>query len=282
MGVIPGAYAKAFDFTDFMEAEDEAESDVEVKDLREGLAAVTLTRETKRRIRGPWSKALIVKLYGKSMGLQYLQDKLNFLWKPSGRIVCVDLGNGFYSVCFSLKEDMDTVLEKGPWFIGGHFLSIRRREPFFKPSTVNVYLLAVWVRLHKLPMELYETEVLKQIGTSIGKVLRIDTHTAMEARGRYARLCIQVDIKKPIIDTILIGKFEQPVIYEGIHELCFSGGRIGHKRVSCPYTVKNPKTPLADHQAGEGGAASRKQAPSSHNLHDATSTTPGSGTKKDK
>ena len=69
-------------------------------------------------------------------------------------------------------------------------------------------------------MELFETEVLKQIGTSIGKVLRIDTHTAMEARGRYARLCIQVDINKPIIDTILISKFEQPVMYEGMHELC--------------------------------------------------------------
>ena len=131
-------------------------------------------------------------------------------------------------------------------------------------------------------MELYENEVLKQIGTSIGKVLRIDTHTAMEARGRYARLCIQVDINKPIIDTILISKFEQPVMYEGIHELCFSGGRIGHKRVSCPYTVKNPEMPLADPRAGEGGAANRKQATSSHNLHDAASTTPGSGTKKDK
>ena len=79
MGVIPGAYAKAFDFTDFMEAGDEAESDEEVEDLREGLAAITLTRETKRRIKGPWSKALIIKLYGKPMGLQYLHDKLNLL-----------------------------------------------------------------------------------------------------------------------------------------------------------------------------------------------------------
>ena len=67
--VISGAYAKAFDFTDFMEAEDEVESDVEMEDLHEGLAAVTLTKETKRRIRDPWSKALIVKLYEKSRGL---------------------------------------------------------------------------------------------------------------------------------------------------------------------------------------------------------------------
>ncbi|XP_075645458.1 uncharacterized protein LOC142616504 [Castanea sativa] len=103
---------------------------------------------------------------------------------------------------------MDAVLEKGSWFIGGHFLSIRPWEPFFKPSTANVSLIAVWVRLHELPMELYEAKILKQIGASIGKVLWIDSHTAMEARGRYARLCIQVDINEPLINTILIGEEE--------------------------------------------------------------------------
>ena len=154
--------------------DDDAESDDEVTDLREGLAAVKLSRETKLRIRGPWSQSLIIKLYGKSVGFNFLQSKLLLLWKPSGRLDCVDLGYDFYSVRFTLKEDMDAVLEKGPWFIGGQFLSIRPWEPFFKPATANVSSIAVWVRLHALPLELYETEVLKQIGEAIGKVLRID------------------------------------------------------------------------------------------------------------
>ena len=54
MGEIPGAFAKAFDFFDLLDAE--AESDDEVFDLREGLAAVKLSGETKLRIRGPWLK----------------------------------------------------------------------------------------------------------------------------------------------------------------------------------------------------------------------------------
>ena len=103
---------------------------------------------------------------------------------------------------------MNAVLKDGPWFIGGHFLSIRPWEPFFKLDCASVSSITVWVRLNAFPMELHEPEVLKQIGESIGKVLRIDTHIAMEARGRYARLCIQVDLNKPLIDTILIGRFE--------------------------------------------------------------------------
>ena len=50
-GEILGAFAKAFNFTDLMEVE--AESDEEVSDLCEGLAAVKLSRETKLQIRGP-------------------------------------------------------------------------------------------------------------------------------------------------------------------------------------------------------------------------------------
>ena len=95
-------------------------------------------------------------------------------------------------------------------------------------------------------MELYESEVLQQIGGAIGKVLRIDTHTTIEARGRYARLCIQVDVNKPLANTILIGRFEQPVVYEGIHKLCFSCGRIGHKKESCPFTISGLEPPEVD------------------------------------
>lgn len=50
----------------------EADSDEEVEELREGLAAVKLMRETKLRIRKPWSNALIIKLYGRAIGLSFL------------------------------------------------------------------------------------------------------------------------------------------------------------------------------------------------------------------
>ena len=206
VGEIPGAYAKAFDFSDLMDME--ADSNDEVEQLREGLAAVKLTREAKLRIRKLWSKALIIKLYVKAIGLDVLQIKLNMLWKPAGSLDCVDLGKEFYSVRFSLKEDMEVVLKNGPWFITGHFLSIRPWEPFFKSDCASVLSITIWVRLHALPMELYETEVPKQIGEAIGRILRIDSHTAKEARGKYARLCIQLDITKPLINTVLIGRFE--------------------------------------------------------------------------
>ena len=80
-------------------------------------------------------------------------------------------------------------------------------------------------------------EALKEIGSTIDKVLRIDTYTALEARGRYARICVQIDVEKPLITALLIGNIEQPVIYEGIQKMCFSCGQIGHRREVCPHTI---------------------------------------------
>ena len=121
---------------------------------------------------------------------------------------CINLSYGFSLVRFFSKEYLERVIKRGPWFIGDHFLSLRSWEPFFKPSTVNVSLIAIWIKLNEFPIELYETELLREIGESIGKVLRINSHTAMEARDRYARLCIQIDINKPLANSILIGRFE--------------------------------------------------------------------------
>ena len=135
-------------------------------------------------------RALIVKVYRRTVGFSFLQEKITTLWNPRGRIDCVGLGKEFFLIRFSIKEDYNLVLEKGPRFIGEHFLSIRPWVSNFRPSIADVSLVAVWVRLNNLPIEFYQVEALKEIGSTIGKVLCIDTHTALEFRGWYTQICV--------------------------------------------------------------------------------------------
>nr|POF09647.1 uncharacterized protein CFP56_10828 [Quercus suber] len=240
VGEIPGTFTQAFSFGNLME--DDADSDEEVEGLRAGLVAVKFSKELKQKIRSPWYKALIVKVYGRSVGLSFLQNRLLSMWRPAGRLDCVDLSHGFFLTRFSLREDYEAILKKGPWFIGDHFLSIRPWELDFSPATTNVVSVAVWIRLNELPIEYYHVEALLQIGKAIGNVLRVDTHTASESRGRFAQICIQVDVEKLLVTAILIGKREQPVCYEGIHKLCFKCGRIRHRKDLCLYAICQPPT----------------------------------------
>ena len=93
--------------------------------------------------------------------------------------------------------------------------------------------MAVWVRFPELPIEFYDASVLKEIGSVIGPILRIDSYTASETRGGYARLRVQIDLDKPLISSIRVGKLVQRVLYEGISSLCFCCGKLGHKQESC-------------------------------------------------
>ena len=236
VGDIPGAYAQAFSFEAVEGIEEE--SDSELDDLVEGMVNVKLSKETKARIRAQWTKALIVKVYGKSVGYSYLTFKLNALWKPSVRMDCVNLGHGFFLIKFSDDSDYDKVLWGGPWFIGEHFLAIKPWEPYFKASKATFSAVAVWIHLLELPIEFYDPAILREIGGAIGQVLRIDSYTAMGTRASYVHLCFQVDLTKPLIMAVRVGKLRQKVLYEGISSLCFCCGRLGHKLESCNYHIQ--------------------------------------------
>uniref|UniRef100_A0A7N2MUV0 CCHC-type domain-containing protein n=1 Tax=Quercus lobata TaxID=97700 RepID=A0A7N2MUV0_QUELO len=211
IGDIPGAFAQAFSLDRADELDDD--SDFEIEDITEGLVEVKLSKETKSRIRAPWSKALIVKVFGRSVGYNYLTFKLNDLWKPVARMDCVDLSKDFFLIKFSDEADYDKALEAS-------FNSV-----------------VVWVRLPKLPIEFYDNSVLLEIGKAIGPVLRVDSYTASGAKGSYARLCLQIDLTKPLINTIKVGQLRQKVMFEGVSSLCYCCGRMGHKQESCNYHI---------------------------------------------
>nr|POF24678.1 hypothetical protein CFP56_56762 [Quercus suber] len=101
-----------------------------------------------------------------------------------------------------------------------------------RPSNATYNLVAVWLRLPELPFEFYNPGVLKEIGSAIGPVLQVDSYTASEARGRYARICVQVDLNKPLIKSILLE---------------------GHWKEGCPYSVKaNLSTSTLEQESKSG------------------------------
>lgn len=250
VGELPGAFKQAFDFNHEMEYD--ASSDDEFENLPPGEVAVRLLGERKNKIRASWSRALIVKVFGKAMGFHFLHSRLVNMWKPLGRMDYIDLGYGFFLIKFSLMEYHARVPKGGPWFVGGHYLSIRGWEPNFRPENANLSSVAVWVRLPGLPIEYYELSVLRDIRKAIGPVLCIDTHTASETRGCFVRLCVQVNFDESIVKLVKVGGIDQPLQYEGISSLCFSCGRVGHKTEGCPYRTRLPEKPAMAETGDEG------------------------------
>lgn len=108
-----------------LKCDGEEESKNEINEVNEGFVAMKLSKETKSRIRGAWSNALIVKVFGRMVGYHYLHRMAMSLWKPQCRVDCLDLGRDFFLFRFEARDDMDKVLEGGLWFFGGHYVAVR-------------------------------------------------------------------------------------------------------------------------------------------------------------
>lgn len=194
---------------------------------------VLLPPHVKEKIYAPWKTSIIVKGVGKSFGYKALLTWRTSIWRPKGNLHMIDLGYDFYLVKFTQSIDFMSELERGPWFVGEHYLFVRKWEPEFQAANVNVSSLAAWVRLPELPIEFFHSEILRSIGNKIGCFIKIDTISNVVVRGPFARLCVQLDLDKPLLNQVTIGSFLQRIQYENLPTVCYSCGRIGHTQEQC-------------------------------------------------
>lgn len=103
----------------------------------------------------------------------------------------------------------------------------------FLQSVDLVKRVAVWIRIPRLPMELYDTQFLWRIGSVLGTMLKVDRLTSIHSRGQYARICVEVNLDKPLKSFIEIRGHKLFLEYEGLHLICFHSGKYRHKANQC-------------------------------------------------
>ncbi|KAJ1379762.1 Zinc finger, CCHC-type [Sesbania bispinosa] len=205
---------------------------------------VKISRMEKKYLCTPWKKAVIVKLLGKRIGLKMLQTRLSKLWQTTSSMEIINLENDYFLLRFSNVDDLNYVFENGPWMIMDHYLVVQKWHPEFFPFEDSMQRVAVWVRVPGLPVEYYDSKILRRIGNSLGRRLKIDSNTLRQRaneieelcteRAKFARLCNEVNLTEALISRFILNGRRYRVEYEGLHLVCFHCGCYGHRRDSCP------------------------------------------------
>ncbi|XP_048611518.1 uncharacterized protein LOC111198274 [Brassica napus] len=127
-------------------------------------------------------------------------EAMNGMWKQC-MIVRV-LGRNVPISALSKKlRGYGTLKEEwGPWRAFGSYLMVRAWSPEFDP-------------------------------------LRDDIVTTPFERARFARVCVEVNLAKPLKGTVLINGERYFVAYEGLAEICSKCGIYGHLVDGCPRTI---------------------------------------------
>ncbi|KAI9081394.1 hypothetical protein K1719_036657 [Acacia pycnantha] len=188
----------------------------------------------------PFMNSLIVKLLGKTVNVGFMRFRMERMWAAKGPLRVTPLSNGYFLVSFSSTEDRDHALQEGPWMIADHYVLVQRWRPNFNPwKADHQKRVAVWVRIPDLPHELYNVESIRRIGNMIGKTLKIDRTTAFFEKGGFARMCVEVDLQKPLLPGFIHFGEERRFKYEGLHLVCFTYGRYGHRMDQCAVTTQS-------------------------------------------
>lgn len=209
------------------------------------LPKVTLDKSVFKELCSPWKDSLVIKLLGKSISYNMMKEKLNKVWKPAGGFDILDVDNGFYMVKFDMAADREKALSDGPWMLYDHYLAVSRWTPEFVSPEAKVDCTTVWIRFPGLNLVYYDESVLLALASAVGKPIKVDTNTLKVHRGRFARICVEIDLSQPVVGKVWVDGYWYKVSYEGLHIICSNCGCYGHLGRNCksPPSKSSPSTP---------------------------------------
>jgi len=148
----------------------------------------------------------------------------------------MDVGNSFFMVKFDGEEDKIKVINEGLWMIFDHYLVVRQWSSTLNATTAKIDKAMVWIHIPSLNIVYYDGSVLWDLASMVGTPVKVDLHTLRVVRGRFVRVCVEIDLTQPIVGRVGINGEWYQVQYEGLHTICTHYGCYGHVLKGCSLT----------------------------------------------
>ncbi|KAL0318138.1 UNVERIFIED_CONTAM: hypothetical protein Scaly_2863100 [Sesamum calycinum] len=124
-------------------------------------------------------------------------------------------------------------------------------SPTFTPDQESS-IIPIWVSFSELPAHLFHKDAIFLIASIVGTPLQMADSTYNQSKLSRARVCIEIDLLKPLLEEFDIQiqdrKIIQKIEYEKIPHYCSLCRHVGHQDLEC-YTkgdATNPPPPPAN------------------------------------
>lgn len=100
----------------------------------------------------------------------------------------------------------------------------------------------VWLSIPGLGMQFYDEYILLILATSVGTPIKVNMNTADMHLGKFACICVEIDLDQPVVGTLRLWGVWYNIKYEGLHLLCARCGCYGQLSRKCKTTITTPAT----------------------------------------
>ncbi|KAL0294381.1 UNVERIFIED_CONTAM: hypothetical protein Sangu_3220500 [Sesamum angustifolium] len=156
------------------------------------------------------------------------------------------------------ESDYNRLWLRRIWILNGFPMRVFKWSPTFTPDHESS-IVPIWVCLPELPAHLFRKDALFAIARNIGTPLQIADSTFNQSNLANARVCVEIDLLKPLlkeIDIQICGTtIVQSIVYEHIPSYCSLCKHVGHCDADCYSTGNAPKPHPNRRHSGKKNAA---------------------------
>lgn len=167
-----------------------------------------------------------------------IEQAVGWIWCPMKGIECKSLGDNCFLFTFFQAAGKRKAMEDGPWMISKEILVVADFDVRKSIDEVEFTSVPIWIRVARLPMGMMNKETAIAIGEDIGEFMEVDFENDDLAAGRFLRVKVRIDIRKPLRRGVTVEMEEGeerwcPLKYEFLPDFCYICGRIGHIDKAC-------------------------------------------------
>lgn len=164
-------------------------------------------------------RALVLKVLDKTISFRILQERIPRVWNLDLGCELVDIDKGYLVARFYSQAYYYKVLNEGLWMVMGNYLTITKWRLNFSLLEHVLARTLVWVCFTSLSLEMFEEKILMWVGNSVGKAVKVDICTNDMVRGKYAKVCVEVELDKLLKPNVMAYGRRYAVEYEGLIQI---------------------------------------------------------------
>lgn len=222
-----------------------------------GMPSISFSKEEVARYSLPYKYTLVGSFWHGRPSMKQLaacMERIGFKTTPKLRL----LDDQHIILTFQQPEDYHRCFLRRSWSVNGYIMRITKWTPDFDPK-IDKPIVPIWVSIRGVPLYLQNKSALWEIAHMIGLPLKMDSATFNGVRPSVVRLCIEVDISKPLPTRLHIqggdNEIYPSVEYENVPLFCTVCRILGHDDKSCkqlsqegqevqpPVPTQNPTKP---------------------------------------
>ncbi|GJU69571.1 zinc knuckle CX2CX4HX4C containing protein [Tanacetum coccineum] len=171
---------------------------------------ISIPRKVVEKVSTRFEHTLYGYFIGKRMVFPVVEYYARNNWAKHGLKRIMMNSKGFFFFKFDSRAGLEAVLEGGPWLIHKSLIILKKWSMDTRLLKEELTRIPIWVKLHDVPIQVFEEDGISLIATFIGKPVMLDSYTSSMCndswgRSSFARCLIEVNSEADLVDVVTIG-----------------------------------------------------------------------------